>query len=73
MKVSDHFRAAVKLSPLRDYQIAQLAGMNPSTLSQLINRIIEVHPNDYRVISVARVLGLDPKECFEPLVGSVRE
>ncbi len=65
MIVSDRFRAAVKLSSLRCYQIAQLAGLNPSTLSQIVNRIIEVRPNDYRVISVARVLGLDPEECFE--------
>ena len=65
MIVSDRFRAAVKLSPLRRYQIAQLAGMSPSTLSQLTNRIIEVRPNDHRVISVARVLGLPVEECFD--------
>ena len=63
--LSRKFIAAVKLSPMREYQIAHLAGLHPSTLSKIINGIERVIPNDQRVLKVAKVLGLAPEECFE--------
>jgi len=55
----------LKLGPLRQYRIAQLAGLHPATLSKLVNGIEEVKPNDQRVIAVGKVLGLKEHECFE--------
>jgi len=63
--VSEKFIAAIKLNPLKSYQIAHLAGLHPSTLSKIINGIERVFPNDPRVLKVAKVLGLAPEECFD--------
>ncbi len=63
--VSEKFKAAIKLNPLKSYQIAHLAGLHPSTLSKLMNGIERVMPNDPRVLKVAEVLGLTPEECFD--------
>jgi len=63
--VSQKFVEAVKLAPKRAYRIAQEAGLHPTTLSKIMNGIEKAHSNDPRILAVARVLGLDPKECFE--------
>jgi len=65
MRVSQKFVAAVKLSGQREYQLARKAKIHPSTLSGLINGIQEPKPMDPRVVSVAKILGLDPEEAFE--------
>lgn len=65
MKVSRKFIEALKLGDQRYYKIAWQAGITPSTLSKLICGIEKVRPNDPRVVSVGRVLGLNPEECFE--------
>jgi DNA-binding CsgD family transcriptional regulator len=65
MEVSEKFIHAVKLSPKRAYEIAKEAGINESTLSHIINGIRKIEDNDSRVISVGKVLGLAPEECFE--------
>ena len=63
--ISQEWRAAVKLSPERGYQIAQKAGLHPSVLSKLLNGIEKPKLNDPRVLKVGEVLGLKPDECFE--------
>ncbi|MCH8056223.1 MAG: helix-turn-helix transcriptional regulator, partial [Deltaproteobacteria bacterium] len=63
--VSRRFVEAVKLAPKRAYRIAQEAGLHPTTLSKIMNGIEPTRPNDSRILAVAGVLGLDPKECFE--------
>jgi lambda repressor-like predicted transcriptional regulator len=63
--LSKELAARIRLSPLRAYQIAQIAGLHPSTLSKLLNGIARPHPNDQRIVAVGRVLGLRPDECFE--------
>jgi len=63
--VSKRFVAAVKLSPLKSYEISLLAGLHHTTLSKLVNGIERVKLGDQRVIRVGRVLGLSPEECFE--------
>ena len=65
MKISKAFIAAVKLSGQRSYKLANMADLNPSTLSKLICGIEKVKPNDPRIISLGRVLGLRPEDCFE--------
>jgi hypothetical protein len=55
---------AVKLSHLRAYQIAQRAQIHPSTLSRILNGIEDVRFGDPRVLKVAKVLHLNPDQCF---------
>ncbi len=63
--VSRKFKAALKLGDEPAYRVAQKAGVNPCTLSKLICGIEQPKPSDPRVISVGRILGLKPEECFE--------
>ena len=65
MIVSRKVVEGVKLSSLKSYQIAHLAGLHPSTLSRLIHGIERIKPHDRRVVEVGRVLGLSPNECFD--------
>ena len=65
MMVSQKIVEAVKLHELKSYQIAQLAGLHPSTLSRLIHGIERIKPNDKRVVAIGRVLGLSPSDCFD--------
>jgi len=69
MKISRKFIEALKLSNQRSYKIALQAGINPSTLSKLVCGIEKAKPNDPRVISVGKVLGLKPEECFSSKEG----
>jgi hypothetical protein len=63
--VSEKLKAAIKLNRKPAYQIAWLAEINPNVLSKLINGIERVRPNDPRIISVGKVLGVAPEECFQ--------
>lgn len=67
MTISRKLKIAIKLGDEPAYKIAQRAGMNPCTLSKLLCGIEQPKPNDPRVISVGKILGLEPKECFEEL------
>lgn len=53
-------------------EIAEKAGVNASTLGQLVSGYARVGPNDSRIIRVGEVLGLAADECFDdymPLKG----
>jgi len=63
--LSRKFIVSVKCNKLKNYEIAHLAGLHPSTLSRVMNGIERVKRNDPRVIKVGRVLGMNPEECFE--------
>jgi hypothetical protein len=63
--ISKKFRASIKLSETPAWKIAQQAGVSPSVLSKIMIGAIQVKPGDHRVKSVAEVIGLDEKECFE--------
>lgn len=65
MPISRKLRAAVKLSPVRMYRLAQEAGLHPSTLSKLINGITPARPGDPRILRLGTLLGLKPEELFE--------
>lgn len=62
--VSEIFKQKIKLSSLRAYEIAQLAGVHPTTLSRIINGIDRVEAGDKRVIAIGRIVGLKEEECF---------
>ena len=55
----------LKLNDLPAYKIAQRAGVNPTTLSRLINGIDRVRLEDPRIIAVGEIMGLSESECFE--------
>lgn len=65
VKVSQKFFEAVKLADRPAYKIAWEAGLHPVILSKILHGYDKLWPNDRRVIAVARVLGLQPQECFE--------
>ena len=67
--VSKKFLIKLKLHKEPAYRIAQQANVNPATLSQLITGALRLKPNDERVISVGRILGLKDNECFEHNAG----
>jgi hypothetical protein len=64
-KISKKLIQAIKLDERRQYEIAWAAGVNPTTLSQMITGYIRPKVGDRRVVRVGRVLGIDEKECFE--------
>ncbi len=63
--LSRKFIIAVKLNEKPAYKIAHAAGLTPVRLSQLMNGITRIKPNDKRILAVAKVLGLRPEECFK--------
>ena len=64
ISVSNKLRVRVKMNNIPAYRIAQLAGMDPSTLSKIICGISRIKPNDPRVLKVGEILGLTANECF---------
>ncbi len=63
--LSQQFLIRLKLNDLPAYKIAQQAGVNPTTLSRLINGIDRVKPEDPRIVAVGQIMGLAQWECFE--------
>ena len=63
--ISNKFREAVKLHPKPQYKLAWEAGINPTTLSQIVTGYIKPKVGDQRVIRVAELLGLKPSQCFK--------
>ena len=63
--VSKKFKDGVKLDPRPQYKIAWQAGINPTTLSQIITGYIRPKIGDKRVIKVGEIVGLSPNECFQ--------
>jgi hypothetical protein len=62
--ISRDFKVAVKLADKPAWKIALQAGVNPSVLSKIMSGALMVKSNDKRVLAVAGVLRLDPKQCF---------
>lgn len=65
VKISRKFFEAVKLANRPAYKIAWEAGLHPVILSKILHGYDKVWPDDRRVVAVARVLHVDPAECFE--------
>ena len=63
--LSNKFIRTIKLNNSNAYHIANQAGVHPSTLSQIINGIIQVRDDDERVLRIARVVGLQKDDCFD--------
>lgn len=65
VRVSEKFRAALKLGRRPAYALAWEAGLHPATLSKLITGAERVKPGDPRILRVGELLGLTLEECFE--------
>jgi hypothetical protein len=63
--ISRKFKAALKLDPRPQYRLAWQAGINPTTLSQIVTGYIKVKQNDPRILKIGELLGLWPNECIE--------
>ena len=63
--VSERLRAAVKVSRVRQYQLANAIGVNHSTLSAWLNGIARVKPGDARIVQLGALVGVPAGECFE--------
>jgi hypothetical protein len=72
---------AVKLSRRRHYWLAAQIGMHPSRFSRLLSGDLDVPFGDWRVVKLARLVGVHPSCAFEdgpdlrlvpPAVGSTR-
>ena len=70
--ISRKLRETIKLSDMKAYEIAHQAEIHPSTLSRILNGIEDVIPGDHRVLRIAKVLGLNPEECFEEVIEEQR-
>ncbi len=64
LKLSKQFLIQLKFNRLPAYRIAQNAGVNPNTLSRLVNGIDPVRPRDKRIIAVGEIIGLSASACF---------
>ena len=62
--LSEQLRAAVKLSRVRQYQLARGIGVDPSTLSGWLIGARKVRPGDPRVIALGVMVGVPPDHCF---------
>ena len=72
MEISLKLRRAIAESPLRQYQLATLAGLHPSTLSKALNGTARLRAYDRRILAVARVLNISPDDAFDTTHPAVR-
>lgn len=61
---SERLRRAVRLSRVRQYQLANLIGVDVSSLSAWLNRARPVRESDPRVIKLGALVGVPPTACF---------
>jgi len=62
--ISKKFKDAIKLASRPQYKIAWEAGLNPTTLSQIVTGYVRPKYGDPRVLRVGEILGLEESECF---------
>lgn len=68
-ELSDEFVTAVRMYPIRtgrpQWELCALARVPESTFSKLIRGHASIQPDDWRILRVGAVLGLEPERCFE--------
>jgi transcriptional regulator with XRE-family HTH domain len=65
--VSQKIRSALwakRAAGEKQYHLARKADVDPSTFSALVNDIVQVKPDDPRVLRIAEVLGVPAAEAF---------
>ncbi len=63
--MNQKLKNAIKLSDMRQYEIARAAGIHHVTLSKLMHNIVDAKPGNPNVIAIGRVMGFSEKDCFE--------
>jgi transcriptional regulator with XRE-family HTH domain len=64
-RISRKLYEAVKLASCPQYEYAHELGLNPATLSQIVNGILVTRVGDARVIRLGELLGVPEVECYE--------
>src|SRR5437867_1722147 len=64
IRTSKALFVAVKCHRLTQRELAQRAGMDPGTLSKLIRNDLALKPNDPRVRTLARAVGIPIRAAF---------
>ena len=64
MKLSQDFLISLRFADQPQYKVAQAAGINPTTLSKLVNGITPIKENDPKILRVAEVLNVKPEQIF---------
>lgn len=65
--ISRRLYESVKLSERYEYDLAEAAGIDASTMSLVLRRRRKVRVNDPRFVELGRILGLEQGQCFEPV------
>ena len=65
MLISRELWTAVKTSRRPHYKLAAAIGMHPSRFSRLLSGALDVPSGDWRVVQLARLLGVHPSRAFE--------
>lgn len=62
-----HIKAELKMNGVRQYQVANRAGISPTYLAHLLNDTgqIRVRPEDPRVVRLAKSVGFSVDQAFE--------
>lgn len=63
-KLSEQFRARIKLADQPAYKIAQKAGVDPTFISKLLHGYAELRPDDNRIQRLAKVLNFPAHQIF---------
>lgn len=63
-KLSEKFRARIKLADEPAYKLAQKAGLDPTFVSKLLHGYAELKPDDSRVLRLAKVLNFPAHKIF---------
>jgi hypothetical protein len=63
--VTEAFRRAVKSARRPQYRLGADVGMHPTLLSQVLNRRRQIPVGDWRIVRIARRVGLAPHLAFE--------
>jgi hypothetical protein len=63
--VSEAFRRALKGARRPQYRLGADIGMHPGLLSQVLNRRRQIPVGDWRIVRIARRVGLAPHLAFE--------
>jgi transcriptional regulator with XRE-family HTH domain len=64
--ISQRLRKAVKSADVRQYHLANLIGVDHSTLSGWLCGISPVRHGDPRIVQLGSLVGVPPRACFAP-------
>lgn len=63
--ISKNFKIAIKLAGIPAWKIAYEVGVHPNVLLKILTGALKVKPGDERVLKVAKILRIEPEDCFD--------